>query len=246
MLRNLVLRLERNLYGYDERLPVGNRRYSLPYCAVGYLRSGCTATLIGPYHALTAAHCVYNKDTNKWRPFSDMHLYRRRDCKKRGVFMRAKRVWSVVGFTQQHKSAYDYALIIYDSKQHAPCYLGFAFFNPWSQVGFDISGYPGDKCGLKGCSYCSMTFTSCHYSKTFSGGLRLRYRCDVLGGNSGSALYGEWKDPNYEFKYVYGVHTHSTKVKSGKNSWNRGARINRDRFYQIVGWMQDSGYDPLK
>ena len=239
-------RVQRNIYGYDERLAVGYRRHYLPYCVVGYLASGCTATLIGPYHALTAAHCVYNKDTKKWKPFSELNLYRKMDCNARGVLMYARRAWSVVGYTQQHKYEYDYALIIYDSSYHSPCYLSFGYFNPWSHVGFDLTGYPVDKCNLKGCSYCSMWFGSCHYSETVNAGLRLRYRCDMTNGNSGSALYGEWKDSNYVHKYVYGVNAQQSVAKTGKNSWNWGPRITRDRFYQIIGWMQDSGYNPLQ
>ena len=66
-------RARRTIFGNDERLPVDNsNRY--PYCAVEYLDSGCTAAFIGPYHAITAAHCVYNTTTNTWK--QNLNLWR--------------------------------------------------------------------------------------------------------------------------------------------------------------------------
>ena len=58
-------RWERTVFNTDDRIPViAHSATNFPYCAVGYLESGCTAILIGPNHALTAAHCVHDKNTN--------------------------------------------------------------------------------------------------------------------------------------------------------------------------------------
>ena len=225
-------RARRTIFGVDDRLPVDNTDHS-PFCAVGRLDSGCTAAFIGPYHALTAAHCVYNKYTNTWK--QNLNMWRRRTCTTSGERMYWRRVWAVTGFTQQHKNDYDYALIIYDENNPSPCWLSFGYKSSWPNSGFDIFGYPYDKEFVQDCFYPSMWFSSCHYSYTHSSGRRYKFHCDILGGNSGSALYTE-DTPGT--RRVYGVVTHES------STWNYGNRIDQSRFCQIVDWMEDSGYTP--
>ena len=231
-------RARRTIIGSDERLPVDNSNRS-PYCAVGYLDTGCTATFIGPYHALTAAHCVYNKDTDTWK--RNLHLRRGRTCNTLGQRMYWRRVLTVKGFTNDHRVDHDYALIIYKNTSRSPCWLSFGYWNSWPDVGFDIFGYPEDKSSVTGCRYNSMWFTSCHYSDTLDSGRRYKYRCDTLPGNSGSALYAEIQGDSSGGRRVYGVHTHG----AGTTIWNYGNRIDKSRFCQIVQWMKDSGYTPI-
>ena len=79
-------RWDRSIIGRDDRLPVNDRSmYRIPYCAIGYLESGCTAAFIGPNHALTAAHCVYNKYTKTYE--TNLDLWRRQTCNSPGTQM---------------------------------------------------------------------------------------------------------------------------------------------------------------
>ena len=41
---------------------------SAPFSWVGQLANGCTAFLVGPCHALTVAHCVYDPHRDIWWP----------------------------------------------------------------------------------------------------------------------------------------------------------------------------------
>ena len=232
-------REERAIIGVDGRRRVSNQ-YLFPYCAVAELDNGCTATFISPYHAITAASCVYNRLTRQWRR-TEMNAYRRRNCNSPGVRHTWTRVFATVGYTSRGLANYNYALITY--RQRATCWLPFGYYDPWPGTGVDITGYPSDKRASRvpGCSYDSMWRSSCYYSRTYptTGENSLLYKCDTLG-NGGSALYG---NTGSGVRAVYGVHAYSSII-SGQR-WNRGPRITRARFYQIVGWMRQTGYNPL-
>ena len=56
---------KRNVIGYDGRYVCSSTCY--PYCAMGQMENrDCTAFLVGPYHAITARHCVYECEKKKW------------------------------------------------------------------------------------------------------------------------------------------------------------------------------------
>lgn len=230
-------RVRRKIFGGDERLPINNPAPH-PYCAVGYLDSGCTAVFIGPYHAITAASCVYDTTTNTWKR-TQLNIRRGRTCGHSGTRMTWTNVYALQGYTVQHRREYDFALIVYNRNNPSPCYLSFGYMDTWSDVGFDTFGYPRDKPLQSGCRfYRSMWFTSCHYSDTLDSGLGLIYRCDVVQGNTGSALYGEWKGHSSGSKVVYGVNARYY------TDWNYGVRLDRTRFCKIAEWMTSSGYTP--
>ncbi|MFA7429227.1 MAG: trypsin-like serine protease [Rhodospirillaceae bacterium] len=60
----------RGIKGDDDRIQVDARTY--PWSAIGRLTKGdgslCSAVMIGPATALTAAHCVWNDRTATWMP----------------------------------------------------------------------------------------------------------------------------------------------------------------------------------
>ena len=55
----------RRLLSYDCLKPIV-KTYHYPEYAVGLLDNGCTAFLIGPYHAMTSARCVYDNKREIW------------------------------------------------------------------------------------------------------------------------------------------------------------------------------------
>lgn len=230
-------RSERSIIGTDDRLPVDDReRSSHPYCALGELEGvGCTAAFIGPRHALTAAHCVYNINTDSYN--TNLDLWRGRTCNSAGVRMRyANEVYVPEGYSKWHNSEYDFALILYE--ETSPCTLCFGYHSNWPNHGFDIIGYPGDKDDKDRlhCSYDSMFFSSCHYSYAL-GSSRFQYRCDTFPGNSGSPLLSQRPGDVEGSRVVYGVHTDGEI-----STYNSGTRITKTRFCAFVKWMSRNGH----
>ena len=64
------------IIGKDDRAPERSR--SLPWSAIGRVNREtggfCTGVLIGPRTALTAAHCLWNRRTNRWLPADALHF----------------------------------------------------------------------------------------------------------------------------------------------------------------------------
>ena len=239
-------RERRTIQGADDRLPVFNEN-AYPWCAVGYLESGCTATFIGPYHAITAAHCVFDSQTKTYK-YNQLNIFRGRHCRFAGQRMVWTSVYAPSGFTVHERWDFDFALITYSPLFPSPCWLGFGYLSVWGNTGFDIVGYPSDKSPgpmNPTCPFNAMWFTSCHYSRP--NGLMVEHRCDVLPGNSGSALYGQIVGDPSGKKIVHGVLSGNSDLLNGRplGDWNVGPRLNKIRVMIIIDAMMRSGYNPI-
>lgn len=231
-------RTARFIFGEDTREFVADS-HEFPQCAIARLTTGCTAFFITPYHALTAAHCVYS-----WRygwKHSRINLWRERNCNHRGNWTTCSRVFSVLGHTHMHMYHYDYALIEMDPEgERAPCWLGIGFHHPWenpSHFNLNTLGYPSDKRPYNSqpeCSYEAMWLSNCNESYSYQ--QYLIQWCDVISGNSGSPLFSEVEGN----KIVYGIHAQSVGEYVNRKLvglWNQGPRITPLRFYQILRWI---------
>ena len=95
-------RSKRTIFDDDERLPIPNSNLnSLPFCALAEVSNGCTATFIGPNHALTAGRCVYDRTNRRFR--SGLRLYRGRNCYRYGTYMTATNLFTVNGYALRGK-----------------------------------------------------------------------------------------------------------------------------------------------
>lgn len=161
--------------------------------------STCTATLIDPDHATTAAHCVYSRDDDAWIYAADGS--RGEVCNGSGC----------VDVVSRHRSAdYDDTLFSDFSEDYAvldlsgtpPDYEGdFTLSTLGMSDGATLKskahynyGYPGDKpYGLWGMG-CNVNYV---------GDDRLGYDCDTSGGHSGGPVYYR----NGDTRYQTAIHT---------------------------------------
>ena len=243
---------KRAVLGIDERYPSASR------CQIGYLNTSCTAFLIGPYHALTAGHCVYDCSERQWR--TDLDLYVERNCYSRGRRMRWVRAWTYSSQCKGTKGlfniGYDIAWIKFESDDRSSSWYGFGWLTANPTISIEVCGYPGDKKKTYNCLYCSRC-NDCRYRResyttttrlgVFGWGRKtvMRYRvnenewqytCDTAGGHSGSPIVASRNG----YTLAVGVH-----VKGNQNSGlNFGTRITSAHYTTIRKWLYDNGYCP--
>jgi V8-like Glu-specific endopeptidase len=248
---NRSVRIERSrayIRGRDDRYRITSTS-SFPYCAIGQFYSGkggyCTLFMVGPYHALTAAHCVYDRSSR--RTYSDGHVYLRRSCYTRGTHVDVRQVLTYTQYTNNGDNAYDFACLLLDRNDvYTSCYMGFAYRDPMPTVSMTVCGYPCDKDELSyRCIYCGgcndakrqCTTSGWWWSrKTTCNDERIQYTCDVAGGMSGGPAYTLAHDSS-STRYAYGVHTHASTV----SSLNFASRISKKKFKDTCLWLQRNG-----
>ena len=228
-----------SVIGRDDRLPVRAAELcESPADAIGLLEfetgGFCTAFLIGPYHAVTAGHCVYNFATKQW--YRNMKFWPGKTCDKhRQLPMIWKESHVKTNYILRKKRDSDFGYMLFEKPRFGINWLNFGYWFPKPQRPLYIYGFPEDKQSRQNQvmyrSHCS--HKTAHF---LNKGKRLKYKCDTHRGMSGSPLLSLSSSGHLT---AYSVHTHGR----GRSKFNYGAMINFNRFWELVEWIRKTGYN---
>ena len=242
---------KRRIIGTDQRYRISSiYTYFHPYCAIGQLinRYGvgyCTVFLIGPHHAVTAGHCVYNTTTKTYYKNLDVRIGR--TCYfKRGTHADVVNVTLYQQFLNNGDNRYDLALLLLDSRDiNSTCHLGFAYRDPMPKVKASVCGYPYDKRGSSGirrtydCMYCGngIAAVPCFTvaGKRVCEDRYIIHSCDTIAGMTGGPLMTSQHSLNQAAPVAYGVNSGYLSI------FNRATRFSRAKFHAICKWLRDNG-----
>lgn len=218
---------DKSVIGTDERTRVYSTT-SWPWRAMGRIELGCSGTVVGPRHVITAGHCVYDPGSGTWYSNIAFTPGQNGITSPYGIYSWSA-VISVSGWINNWDRNYDYAMIV--TSQNVGYDTGYMSYGyGGEQVGWtvNINGYPCDKpYGTMWHSDCPLTIVQTH---------RLYYECDTYNCMSGSSVYAYWAPST---RTIYGIHAYGVDA-TGDNGATRIRSTVAANFNQ---WKND--YPPV-
>lgn len=208
---------------------------SYPGFAIGYIQENCAAALIGPYHALTAAECVYNITSGKWN--TKLDLLRGRNCDTYLQYM----VWESVTVPYQYivhgNNEFNWAYIEYNSKFRSPVWLSITYDPKLSEryTAVTVNGYTPQ--GSKACLHSNI----CLLATNTNSKRLVQLGCDIPTSFPGAPIVAN----DYLISTTKSLPIYALGTMSYNNtSVSPVTRITKSMFWLLSYWMKESGYNP--
>ena len=213
--------LPESIIGTDTRFRI-DPTTGYPYRATVRIVSSvgqCTGWMISPDTVATAGHCVHN---GAWATGVSVAPAQNGPWQQPYGTCGARRLHSVIGWTQNRDSNYDYAAIKLN------CTIGNTvgwYGMRWTTASLNgvlsrNNGYSGDKGGELWASFGTVQASFAR---------RLHYTNDTVGGNSGGPVYDYVNGAG-----PYGIAVHTNGTADGVT--NSGTRIVEPVFNNFVAW----------
>lgn len=197
-----------------------------PYRVIGQLEIGCTATLIGPKHIITAGHCVYSLRDEKFE--TDLQFFPGQTDRYKKPFGQIdwKKIFIPRQYVNFQDKSFDFAVIeLAEAIGDKIGWSGFKAMQAVDQNIIRLTGYPGDK--SEGTMW-TVTCPSVLSERT------IQYKCDTFGGMSGSGIFPMGQ--NLVEPSLTGIHT------MGTVEYNSGVVLTESNFELVRAWRDETAF----
>lgn len=191
-----------------DRWHSGVMNTQFPWRMTGRLSMGCTAALIGNRVLVTAAHCVWDKNTGSWDDFPTFAAGQDGTDQPFGT-ARVSRMTMPSCYqtcnTNNECRGCDWAVLVLRNSDRLN--VGYFGFSTNKNGRLNLAGYPQSKNREQWYDHCPLFSDE---------GKWVKHRCDTEPGNSGSGIY-TIRNGN---RYIVSIHGGGYT-----DLWNRGADI---------------------